>query len=112
MAEALCIAAVVVDFDRIHPAVALLVVGDADFVELVLEQNTGDFRRGDALELLGAFALRLALGEFADLALDSTRAIPEKALAAGYIFRQPDLAWALRHESEAGGSPGLTQTHK
>ncbi|MEP6810602.1 MAG: TIGR01777 family oxidoreductase, partial [Chthoniobacterales bacterium] len=57
-----------------------------------------------------AFALRAALGEFADLALDSTRAIPEKALAAGYVFRQPDLAWALRQEPEAGESPGLTKT--
>ncbi len=42
-----------------------------------------------------AFALRLALGDLASLALDSTRAVPEKALSTGYTFRQDDLARTL-----------------
>jgi hypothetical protein len=43
-----------------------------------------------------AFALRLALGEMADaLLLSSQRVAPSKLAAAGYVFRQPDLAGAL-----------------
>ena len=43
-----------------------------------------------------AFALRLALGEMADaLLLSSQRVTPSKLTAAGYVFRQPDLAGAL-----------------
>lgn len=45
-----------------------------------------------------AFALRLILGELADEALlASTRAIPSKLLATGYVFRYPTLEGALRH---------------
>jgi uncharacterized protein (TIGR01777 family) len=42
-----------------------------------------------------SFALRLILGEFADTLLASQRAIPEKLLAAGFVFRFPDLKDAL-----------------
>lgn len=42
-----------------------------------------------------AFALRLVLGEFSALALDSTRAVPAKTLASGYSFQYPNLAGAL-----------------
>ena len=42
------------------------------------------------------FALRLALGEFSSLVLDSTRAVPDRTLASGYRFRQSDLSAALR----------------
>jgi hypothetical protein len=42
------------------------------------------------------FALRLALGEQASLALDSTRVRPEFLLNAGFQFRAPDLATALQ----------------
>lgn len=43
-----------------------------------------------------AFALRLALGEMADaLLLSSQKVAPSKLAAAGYVFRQPDLAGAL-----------------
>ncbi len=46
---------------------------------------------------LPAFAARIALGEIADEALlASTRVIPERALAAGYRFRSPDLLDCLR----------------
>lgn len=44
-----------------------------------------------------AFALRLAFGEMADAALlSSTRAIPEKLLHAGFVFRHPTLQDALQ----------------
>jgi uncharacterized protein (TIGR01777 family) len=44
-----------------------------------------------------AFALRIALGEMADaLLLASQRAIPERLLAAGYVFRFPELESALK----------------
>ncbi|HBL26000.1 MAG TPA: epimerase, partial [Acidobacteria bacterium] len=43
-----------------------------------------------------AFALRLALGEFADSLLGGQRVIPARLLAAGYAFRRPDLESALR----------------
>jgi len=42
-----------------------------------------------------SFALRLILGEFADTLLASQRAIPEKLLASGFVFRFPDLKDAL-----------------
>ena len=41
-------------------------------------------------------ALRLALGGFAAEVLSSRRMLPAKALAAGYVFRYPDLEGALR----------------
>jgi uncharacterized protein (TIGR01777 family) len=45
-----------------------------------------------------AFAARLAFGEMADaLLLASTRVVPARLLAAGYAFRYPALADALRH---------------
>ncbi len=45
-----------------------------------------------------AFAARLAFGEMADaLLLSSQRVVPERLLASGYRFRQPDLEPALRH---------------
>ena len=42
-----------------------------------------------------SFALRLILGEFADTLLASQRAIPEKLLASGFVFRFSDLKDAL-----------------
>lgn len=43
-----------------------------------------------------AFALRLALGEFASELLISRRTLPAAALASGYAFRYPELKAALR----------------
>jgi uncharacterized protein (TIGR01777 family) len=44
-----------------------------------------------------AFVARLALGQMADeLLLFSQRVQPAKALASGYVFRQPDLRQALQ----------------
>ncbi|MEO6760105.1 MAG: TIGR01777 family oxidoreductase [Saprospiraceae bacterium] len=44
-----------------------------------------------------AFALRLALGEMADVVLNSNLISAEKIQAAGFVFEYPDLANALRH---------------
>jgi hypothetical protein len=41
-------------------------------------------------------ALRLALGEMADVVLASQRVLPAKALALGYRFRFPTIEPALR----------------
>jgi uncharacterized protein (TIGR01777 family) len=40
-------------------------------------------------------ALRLVLGEMADMVLHGQRAVPRRLLAAGYRFRFPDLPGAL-----------------
>ena len=42
------------------------------------------------------FVLRLAVGEIADTLLTGQRAIPAKALAAGFHFRYPEIDIALR----------------
>ena len=42
-----------------------------------------------------AFALRLALGEMAEIALASQRAIPDAAQRAGFVFKHPDIYAAL-----------------
>src|SRR5579871_89732 len=42
-----------------------------------------------------AFALKLVMGEMAEVLLGSQRAIPQGALRAGFEFRYPDLAGAL-----------------
>ncbi len=47
-----------------------------------------------------AVLLKLMLGEQACLLLDSIRAVPEKALKAGYCFRYADLSLALAHSSD------------
>jgi len=43
-----------------------------------------------------AFALRLAVGEFAEILLASQKVIPRAALDAGYTFKYPQLEAALR----------------
>ena len=43
-----------------------------------------------------AFALRLLLGEMADLLLGGQKVIPERAIQIGYKFKYPDLESALR----------------
>ncbi|MDD5655907.1 MAG: TIGR01777 family oxidoreductase [Elusimicrobia bacterium] len=45
-----------------------------------------------------AFALRLALGEMADVLLQGQRAVPKKALDSGFSFKHRELAAALRDE--------------
>ena len=42
-----------------------------------------------------SIALRLILGEFAETLLASQRAVPEKLLSSGFIFKFPDLKEAL-----------------
>jgi uncharacterized protein len=43
-----------------------------------------------------SFALRLALGEMADMLLNGQRAVPSRLLELGYTFRHPEAAAALR----------------
>lgn len=43
-----------------------------------------------------AFALRLALGEMADVVLKGQRVLPAKAIAQGFTFRYPEVDGALR----------------
>jgi NAD dependent epimerase/dehydratase family enzyme len=43
-----------------------------------------------------AFALRLALGQFAEEILGGQRALPTRLSAAGFEFGQPTLEEALR----------------
>jgi len=43
-----------------------------------------------------AFALRLALGEMADMLLTGQRAVPSRLLALGFAFRHPEIEPALR----------------
>lgn len=43
-----------------------------------------------------AFALRLGLGEFAEVLLASQRAVPDKAQGAGFQFKYPTIATALK----------------
>ena len=43
------------------------------------------------------FALRLALGELSALVLDSTRAVPDKAIASAYTFLHPELKIGRAH---------------
>lgn len=44
-----------------------------------------------------AFALKIALGEFASVLLASQRVVPSKALASGFSFRHPELDPALEN---------------
>ncbi len=43
-----------------------------------------------------AFAVRLALGEFADEVLDSRRVVPARLLEQGYVFHDPTIDDAVR----------------
>jgi uncharacterized protein len=43
-----------------------------------------------------AFALRLVLGEMADMLLYGQRAVPHRLLERGYVFRHPEALGALR----------------
>jgi uncharacterized protein (TIGR01777 family) len=49
-----------------------------------------------------AFAVRLALGEFAQELLGGQRVVPERLRRSGYEFRYPQLEPALRHVLERG----------
>ena len=48
-----------------------------------------------AVAPLPAFALRLHYGDMAEIVTEGQRAVPERALAAGFAFRHPDLDAAL-----------------
>lgn len=71
-------------------AVAPHPVTNAEFAETL----AGALHR-PAILPVPEFALRLALGEFSSLVLDSTRAVPANTCSSGYAFRHKTLADAL-----------------
>ena len=73
-------------------AVAPNPVTNEDFVRAL-----GTVLRRPTIAPLPAFAVRLMLGEMGEeLLLTSTRAVPAKLRAAGYVFRYTDVEQALR----------------
>ncbi|MEK7406872.1 MAG: TIGR01777 family oxidoreductase [Acidobacteriota bacterium] len=52
-----------------------------------------------------ALALKALFGEMASILLDSQRALPQAALAAGFLFQYPELAPALRLITGPGPGP-------
>ncbi|MBI4616431.1 MAG: TIGR01777 family protein [Planctomycetes bacterium] len=62
-----------------------------------LAQTLASVLRRPCLLPVPAFVLRLALGEAAEMVARGQRIRPEKALAAGYTFRFPDLRGALEN---------------
>lgn len=82
-------------------AVAPHPVTNAEFTRVV-----GGVLGRPTLLPLPAAALRLVLGDMADeLLLASARVVPTRLLSTGYVFRDPDLAGALRH-TLGRGQPG------
>jgi len=63
---------------------------------LELARTLGRVLRRPAFFPAPAFAVRLALGEMADVALTGQRVLPDKARALGFEFRYPLLEPALR----------------
>lgn len=48
-----------------------------------------------AVSPVPAFAIKLLYGDMAEIVTEGQRAVPERALAGGYAFKQPDLQTAL-----------------
>ena len=71
-------------------AVAPSPVTNSEFTRVL-----GDALHRPAVLPVPAFALRLALGEMAEMLLASQRVVPEQAEAAGFQFRFPQLGPAL-----------------
>jgi len=61
-----------------------------------LSRALGKVLHRPALLRAPAFALRLALGEMADVVLTGQRALPRRLLEAGFRFRFPEIQEALR----------------
>jgi uncharacterized protein (TIGR01777 family) len=62
----------------------------------VFTQELASALHRPALFPVPPFALKLAFGELAQHMLDSARVVPEAALRAGFRFRYPELAEALK----------------
>ncbi|MFQ5683710.1 MAG: TIGR01777 family oxidoreductase [Candidatus Binatia bacterium] len=62
----------------------------------VLCQTLGQVLHRPSWAPVPAFALRLLMGEIADMVVTGQRVLPAKAQRLGYTFRYPDLTEALR----------------
>lgn len=60
-----------------------------------LAKSIGEVLHRPAFMPAPAFAVRLALGEFGSVLLDSQRAIPQKLLDCGYRFKYPEIRDAV-----------------
>lgn len=58
----------------------------------------GEVLQRPAILPVPAFAVRLALGEFATVALSSQKVLPTRLLAAGFQFAYPEITASLRHQ--------------
>lgn len=58
------------------------------------------------------FALRLALGEAAQIVLDGQRVQPKRALALGFQFRHPELGAALEELLHGRAPPVIERVHE
>jgi uncharacterized protein (TIGR01777 family) len=59
-------------------------------------RELGRALRRPAFAPVPGFAVRVLYGEMAEIITTGQRAVPERTLAGGYEFKQPDLAQALR----------------
>ncbi|MBO0867300.1 MAG: TIGR01777 family oxidoreductase [Micromonosporaceae bacterium] len=87
-------------------------VGPAPVRNTEFTATLGRVLRRPAVLPVPAWAMRLAVGEYADQALTSLRVVPGALLAAGYRYRHPDLESALRwavHGSLERPVPGRTE---
>ncbi len=62
-----------------------------------LSKILGDILNKPAILPAPSFGLRLILGEFADTLLSSQRAVPDKLLKSGFVFKYPHLKDALQN---------------
>ena len=67
----------------------------APMTNLALSRELGVALGRPSLMPVPSLALRLIFGEMADMLLSGQRAIPSRLLAAGYVFRFPELRPAL-----------------
>lgn len=83
----------IIEHADISGPVNLTAPGAVNNAEFTLELARALHR--PAVMAVPAFALRLALGEMAEMLLSGVRAIPKKLLESGHKFKQPTLRQAL-----------------
>ncbi len=97
-----------IEFLLLHPeldgAVNLCAPNPVRQVDVV--RTLGKILGRPAVTPAPAFAVRLVLGEFADVVLFSQRMIPKRLQEAGFRFRFPDLELALADLLDGGAGKG------